>query len=199
MNQSILNRSRSDKFSFILDLPNALKESQDSILQKQYNANQVQFTTFGSPVPEIKIPELKVPFGGQVYNASSLSRPPYPPINLKFLVDNGYQNYWILWKWLNLFNESENSFSDLTSPLNENTKNIFLTKPMSDFTSTFSLFALDEFNNKIIEFKYTEAFITGLSPIDYSFQTSSEITCTATFVFNQLNVRLLKDINVPNC
>ena len=57
----------------------------------------------------------------------------------------------------------------------------------------------DEFNNKIIEFKYTQAFITSLSPIEYSFQTANEIICTATFVFNQLNISLLKDINSSNC
>lgn len=199
MNQAILNRSRSDKFSFVLDLPMALKKQQDSILQTAYNANQIQFTTFGSPVPDIKIPEIKVPFGGQVYNASSLSRPPYTPLSLKFLIDNGYQNYWILWKWLNLFNNIEDSSTELTSPLNENIKKIYLNNPMSDYTSTFSLFGLDEFNNRVIEFKYTQAFITGLSPIDYSFQTSSEITCNATFVFNKLDINLLKDINISSC
>ena len=199
MNQAILNRSRSDKFSFILDLPKALKEQHDSVLQTIYSANQIQFTTFGSPVPDIKIPEIKVPFGGQVYNASSLSRPPYTPITLKFLIDNGYQNYWILWKWLNLFNDTEDSTTELTSPLSENRKKIYLKNQMSDFTSNFSLFGLDEFNNRVIEFKYTQAFITGLSPIDYSFQTSAEITCNATFAFNQLNISLLKDINISTC
>jgi len=199
MNQAILNRSRSDKFSFVLDLPKALKEQYDAILQKIYSADQIQFTTYGSPVPNIKIPELSVPFGGQVYNASSLSRPAYTPLTLKFLIDNGYQNYWALWKWLNLFNDSENSTTNLTSPLGEINQKIYLKNGMSDFTSNFSLFALDEFNNKIIEFKYTNAFITSLSPIEYSFQTSAEITCNATFAFNQLNINLLKDINISSC
>jgi hypothetical protein len=143
--------------------------------------------------------EIKVPFGGQVYNASSISRPAYDSLTLKFLIDNGYQNYWILWKWLNLFNNSEDSSTTLTEPVIMEVDDMRLTNPMSDFTTTFSLFGLDEFNNKIIEFKYTQAFITSLSPIEYSFQTANEIICTATFVFNQLNISLLKDINTSNC
>jgi hypothetical protein len=199
MNQSILNRSRNDKFKFVMDLPTALKKRQDLVMQSSYNADQVQFTTFGSPVPSIKVNEIKVPFGGQVYNASSTSRPSYDSLSLKFLIDNGYQNYWILWKWLNLFNDSEDSITTLTEHVDSPIGDIRLTNPMSDFTTTFSLFGLDEFNNKIIEFKYTQAFITSLSPIEYSFQTANEIICTATFVFNQLNISLLKDINTSNC
>jgi len=199
MNQSILNRSRNDKFKLVMDLPIALKRKQDLVIESNYNADQVQFTTFGSPVPSIKVNEIKVPFGGQVYNASSISRPSYDSLTLKFLIDNGYQNYWILWKWLNLFNNSENSSTTLTEPIIMEIDDIRLTNPMSDFTTTFSLFGLDEFNNKIIEFKYTQAFITSLSPIEYSFQTANEIICTATFVFNQLNISLLKDINSSNC
>lgn len=199
MNQSILNRSRNDKFKLVMDLPIALKRKQDLVIQSNYNADQVQFTTFGSPVPSIKVNEIKVPFGGQVYNASSISRPSYDSLTLKFLIDNGYQNYWILWKWLNLFNNSEDSSTTLTEPVIMEIDDMRLTNPMSDFTTTFSLFGLDEFNNKIIEFKYTQAFITSLSPIEYSFQTANEIICTATFVFNQLNISLLKDINTSNC
>jgi hypothetical protein len=199
MNQSILNRSRNDKFKLVMDLPIALKRKQDLVMQSNYNADQVQFTTFGSPVPSIKVNEIKVPFGGQVYNASSISRPAYDSLSLKFLIDNGYQNYWILWKWLNLFNNSEDSSTTLTEPIIMEIDDMRLTNPMSDFTTTFSLFGLDEFNNKIIEFKYTQAFITSLSPIEYSFQTANEIICTATFVFNQLNISLLKDINASNC
>ena len=182
-----------------MDLPIALKRKQDLVMQSNHNADQVQFTTFGSPVPSIKVNEIKVPFGGQVYNASSISRPSYDSLTLKFLIDNGYQNYWILWKWLNLFNNSEDSSTTLTEPVIMEIDDMRLTNPMSDFTTTFSLFGLDEFNNKIIEFKYTQAFITSLSPIEYSFQTANEIICTATFVFNQLNISLLKDINTSNC
>lgn len=199
MNQAVLNRSRSDKFQFILELPKALKKTMDGVLQKEYNADSIQFTSIGSPVPEIKVPSVALPFGGQVYNTSSISRPAYPALPVKFFIDNGYQNYWILWKWLNLFNNATDGSTSLNDPLNSNTEEIILTNPITDYAANFQIFGLDEFNNKIISFNYKQAFITGLSNIDYSFQTQNEIICTATFVFNQLDVELLKDINVSTC
>ena len=108
MNQTVLNRARKDKFLFVLDIPNALKNIQDPVLQQNYNADPIQFTIVGSPVPKITVPSKEIPFGGQVYHTSSLSRPTYDPFNVKFFLDNGYQNYWILWNWLNLFNKNSN-------------------------------------------------------------------------------------------
>jgi hypothetical protein len=199
MNQSVLNRSRSDKFQFILELPKILKNSVDSVIQKPYSSDNVQFTCMGSPVPEIKIPSISVPFGGQVYHTSSDSRASYSQLAVKFFIDNGYQNYWILWKWLNLFNDSQEGTTSMNAPLNENRNEIILTNPITDFSSNFQIFALDEFNNRVVAFNYKQAFITGLSDIDYSYQEPNEILCTATFVFNQLNVELLKDVNVSSC
>jgi hypothetical protein len=196
MNQAVLNRSRHDKFDFILDLPKALKKEQDIIMQNAYNADQIQFTTIGSPVPTISVPPIKVPYAGQNYHASSISRPAYDPLQVKFLLDNGYQNYWVLWKWLNLFNDSADSITSLTTPVDNNNR---LTNPMTDFTANFNLYGLDEFNKRIISFEYKNAFITQLSPINFSFQETNEINCTATFVFNQLHVNLLKDVNVSSC
>jgi hypothetical protein len=199
MNQTILNRSRNDKFLFVMDLPKNLKKTSDLVMQDSYSANKIQFTTFGSPVPNIKIPEKAIPFGGQVYNTSSFSRPAYEALSLKFLIDNGYQNYWILWKWLNLFNDNQNSTSDVAAAAVVTQKELILKNPMSDYMATFSVFGLDEFNNKVIEFKYENAFITSLSPIDFSFQSGSEIICTATFIFSRLSVDLLSDVNSTNC
>jgi hypothetical protein len=199
MNQAVLNRSRSDKFQFVLELPKILKNSVDTIIQKPYSADSIQFACVGSPVPEIKIPSIGVPFGGQVYHTSSDSRPAYAPLNIKFFVDSGYQNYWILWKWLNLFNDSKEGITSMNNPLNQNREEIILTNPITEFSSNFQIYALDEFNNRIIEFNYKQAFITGLSNIDYSYQEPNEIICNATFVFNQLNVELLKDVNISSC
>lgn len=199
INQSVLNRSRNDKFLFVMDIPLAMKKMTDLVLQEDYHPNTVQFTTFGSPVPKISIPSIAVPFGGQVYNASSISRPAYEPLSLKFLIDNGYKNYWILWQWLNLFNDNDTSTTKITEPQGYYKDTLYLKNPMSDFTSKFSLFGLDEYNNKIIEFIYTDCFIKELTPIDYTFQGGSEIVCTATFSFNKLKVNLLKDIDVSSC
>jgi hypothetical protein len=200
MLQATLNRSRNDKFLLVLDLPNALKNSQDTVIQNKYSADQIQFTVFGSPVPKISIPEIVLPFGGQTMKVSSNFRSAYPTLDVKFLVGNGYQNYWILWKWLNLFNDSENSTSEINAPASFITeKDIRLTNPFSNYISNFTLFALDEFDNKIISFKYTNAFVTSLGQINYSYQDPTEITCDISFAYSQLHVELLKDINISSC
>ena len=197
MNQAILNRSRVDKFSIVLDLPKYLKDNIDGVLQDAYNANSIQFTVIGSPVPAIQIPQIKVPFGGQNYNTSSNSRPAYEPLDLNFFLDNGYQNYWILWKWLNLFNDVYDSTSQMIKPLD--VKSTALKNPMNDFKANFTIYGEDEYNNKIISFRYEQAFIVGLSDIKYSFQNPEETTCNAKFAFDRLTVDLLRDINVSNC
>jgi hypothetical protein len=202
MNQTILNRSRNDKFIMILDLPKAMKKKDDKILKENFKVDTIQLSIFGSPVPEVTVPDISLPFGGQVHKISSNSRPAYNPLTVKFLIDNGYKNYWILWNWINLFNDSKTS-SSLMGNVNGEVSNYNLVpkiiNPISEYVSRFSIFSMDEFNNKIISFTYNNAFPTNLSEINFSNQDSSEITCTVTFSFNQLNVELVKNVNESTC
>lgn len=199
MNQSILNKTRNDKFLMVLDIPKYLKQTYDVELKRKYNADQIQFTTYGSPIPSVSVPSIDVPFDNQVYKASSLSRPAYQPLNVKFFIDNGYKNYWVIWKWLNLFNDAKTSKSEVHMEYMNNNKNPKLENPMQELVSTFSIFALDEYNNKIVQFKYNHVFPVSLSEINFSHQDPSEISCTASFAFNQMNVELLKNVDEENC
>lgn len=200
MNQSILNRPRNDKFTLVMDIPKALKDKSDSILQKKFNADQIQFTVFGSPVPALEVPSIDVPYGSQTLKVSSYSRSPYPTLNLKFLIDSGYQNYWILWAWLNLFNDQENSTSPITKYAGRQLDNtINLKNYIDDYITTFTLYGLDEYDNRIISFQYKDAFITKLGSIDFNHQSASIIIGNADFAYNQLNVELLDNINNSNC
>ena len=202
MNQTVLNRSRNDKFIMVLDLPFAMKSITDTVLGTNFSVNPLQFSMYGSPVPQITVPDINLPFGGQVHKISSNSRPAYNPLTIKFLVDNGYKNYWILWNWLNLFNDSKTSSSNIAetynTPIYDN-KLPVLKNAVNKYTSQFSIFSLDEFNNKIVSFTYTNAFPTSLGEINFSNQDASEINCTVTFAFNQLNVDLLKNVDQVTC
>ena len=202
MNQASLNRSRNDKFIMVLDLPKAMKDQYDHVLGQNYKIDPLQFSIYGSPVPQISVPDISVPFGGQVHKISSNSRPAYNPLSINFLVDNGYKNYWILWKWMNLFNDSKKSSSDIATarntPIQPNQLPI-LTNPVHQYTSEFSIVSLDEYNNKIVSFTYSNAFPTTLGEINFSNQDPSEINCTVTFSFNQLDVSLLADVSSLAC
>jgi hypothetical protein len=201
MNQAILNKSRNDKFLLVLDIPIELKKRFDAVLGKKYNADTIQFTTFGSPVPAVSVPSIDVPYDGQVYKASSLSRPSYQPLNIRFFVDNGYQNYWLIWQWLNMFNNAKESTSliGVEEVPRGNRIDVNLGISMKDLVSIFSIYALDEYNNKIVSFTYNHAFPVSLGEINYSHQDPSEITSVVGFAFNQLEVKLLKNVNEATC
>ena len=196
MIQTPLNRSRNDKFQLILDLPLALKRLYNTTTGDHYKVDPIQFSVYGSPVPAINVPAVDVPYGGQVYRTSSFSRPAYEPLQIKFLVDNGYKNYWTLWNWLNLLNDYKTSTSNAVTT-KENSK--ILSNPMNEYTSSFIIYGLDEFNKKIISFEYTHAIPTSLSEISYSSQETNEINSTVSFVFDQLKVNLIKDVDQLNC
>jgi hypothetical protein len=49
----------------------------------------------------------------------------------------------------------------------------------------FSIFGLDEYNKRIIEFKYTKAFPIKLGGIDYSYQDEGEIETSVEFAYSQ--------------
>ena len=141
MNQATLNRSRNDKFIMVLDLPKAMKNSFDPVLGSTYKIDPIQFSIYGSPVPLISVPEKDIPFGGQVLRTSSFSRPAYNPLSIKFLVDNNYKNYWTLWKWINLYNDSIKSTSNMHDAVNlPITKNHtpHLSNPLDEYSSTFA-------------------------------------------------------------
>jgi hypothetical protein len=202
MLQPPLNRSRNDKFILVLDIPKALKNRFTQGFGDFFNVDPLQISIFGSPVPAISVPSIKIPYGGQSYQTSSFSRPEYTSLNIKFLVDNNYKNYWIIWSWLNLLNDAKKSTSDANisiSELNITEKQAVLKNPMSDFTSRFWIYGLDEYNKRIISFEYTHAFPTNLSELNYSNQDPTEISCTVSFVFNQLEVELLNDLNKAVC
>lgn len=199
MNQSILNRPRLDKFNLVLDIPKVLRNRIDSTLLDVNNPDKIQFTVFGSPVPKISVPSINLPYGGQNMSISSYSRPAYPSLELRYLIDNGYQNYWLLWKWLNLFNEQETSLSEITNFANVSKDKIQLKNSIEDYVSTFTILALDEYNNKLISFKYRDVFITSLGELNFSHQTNELITGSVSFAYNQLIVDLVNNINDSNC
>jgi hypothetical protein len=202
MLQPPLNRSRNDKFILVLDIPKALKNTFSQGFGDYFNVEPLQISIFGSPVPSISVPSIRMPFGGQSYQTSSFSRPEYTPLSIKFLVDNNYKNYWLLWSWLNLLNDAKKSTSDANASITELTnpsKDAVLKNPMTDYASRFWIYGLDEFNKRIISFEYTHSFPTSLSELNYSNQDPSEISCTVSFVFNQLQVELLNDLNKAIC
>lgn len=189
--QSILNKNRKDKFILVLNLPSVLKRvnkidandrSTDTL-----NLDSLQYSIYGSVVPESVIPDIAVPFGAQVPKITSYARSAYKPLTVNFTVDNGFNNWWVLWYWLNVINDSKES-SYNANQLNPTTA---LKTNLADYQANITVYGLDEYNNKKIQWNYTNAFITNLGEITYNYRDPDQIDSSFTFAFGQLNCQLL--------
>ena len=100
MQQSVLNKSRADKFLLVFDIPPILKEFNKKFNQDNTSivSDSVQFSIFGTAVPEITVPATETRYAGSTLYVTSHSKNPYPPVSVQFKVDNEYKNYWVIYQ-----------------------------------------------------------------------------------------------------
>jgi hypothetical protein len=150
-------------------------------------------SVYGTVVPQISIPPIEARYGGQSTNFSSHSRPNYEPLTINFLIDNQYTNYYVLWRWLDLLNSATHSRYK-GSQLNARESQIL--GIINEYQTTINIIALDEYNIPTITFRYTNAFITTLGSIMYSYREGQIIEASAQFAFGQLDVTLEKNMSI---
>jgi len=183
--QSPLNRAATDKFILIMDLPYLLKKN--ALNDPYINVEPLQMSIFGTVVPDIQVPEIDVRFRGQGMHISSYARPNYPPLTVNFTVDNSYNNYYILWKWLDVVNLA---IQNIYGGGNATQLEDLATGTQFEYQTTLYIQALDEYNQPTLEFVFTKAFLTGLGSINYSYRTGNQlIESAATFHYSQLDVK----------
>lgn len=201
INQSQLNKSRLDKFLLVLNLPTPLKGINTGDLNTRkdtkVNENSIQFSVYGAVIPSVTVPEITEQYAGQTFKVSSHRRPAYNNVSVKFTVDNKFNNYWVLYKWLDLLNNDKNSTFDsdnlsntpkLPTVSRNTTKS---SNPPDLYMTDFTLYSKDEFDKNIVKFTYKNAFPVSLGQIDYNYRTETEIETTFEFAFSQLLVELL--------
>jgi hypothetical protein len=198
--QAIYNKARQDKFLLSLNLPPALRKIDSKLPTKNSDVSldSLQFAVYGVVVPTISVPEEEAAYGGQTSKFSSHHRPSYDNVDIKFKVDNNYWNYWVLWSWLNLFNDANTGIFDPDNLVtHEPSKNTVDTKVVTSlgvhrqYTTDISLFGLDEYNKKTIEFKYVGAFPVQLDEISFDYQAEAEIESGFSFSFSRLIATLV--------
>lgn len=183
--QSILNKSRVDKFKLVFQVPNALKKINNKYVRVNgaVNEDSMQFSVYGSIVPKITVPGLEIRYSGNTLYNSTHSKNSYPPVDLKFTIDNQYSNYWVIYKWINLLHDQETGIFDAGDLI---TDDIF-----TDYQTDMTIYGLNEFDEERIMFTYTKAFPTDLGEITYNYRESGEIESSFTFVYSQLHIELL--------
>lgn len=203
ISQSFLNKSRQDKFLLVASLPRAFLKINSDVSVREF-----QISVYGSPVPSISIPSTEASNFGQQLKVTSQSRTSYGPLTVNFTVDNEFKNYWTLWKWLDLINDSEKSgMNDYFDKYQEIQTSDSLTKQTFqkvinkeqgqsvyfDYMTDLTIFGLDEYNNRKIKFLYKNAFITDLSEINYNYRNTEELESTVSFAFSQLQIELMSE------
>lgn len=222
MSQSILNKVRRDKFVLVLDTPKVLKdyETKDARAASLLNRDKMQFSVIAVNLPAHNIPPVGVAFQGQTPHVTSQTREEYPPAKVKFTIDNNFDNYYFLWKWMFILNNPRESgmdpyfaeFKTLKNMTLDNTreaglkaikksslppityKHIKMIHDYTDYQTIITLYGLREYNEKIIKFDYHNAFITHLGEIDYDYRETDEIACSFDFSFGQIDISLVDPI-----
>jgi hypothetical protein len=200
VNQSQFNKSRLDKFLLVLNLPPVLKDINKQNLGSRNNTviieNSLQFSVYGAVVPSIQVPAEDIYYGGQNFKISKHTRPVYENVSVNFTIDNEFNNYWVLYKWLDLLNDEELSkfngkdIANTVSNIPASNTNGRSTSPSSLYQADISLIALDEFDQGKVKFIYTKAFPVSLGGINFNYRTPGEIETTFEFAFSQLKVEL---------
>ena len=183
--QSQLNKSRKDKFLMVITLPKILKSINTADLSVRakdiLNMDSLQFSIFGTVVPTIQVPAVVAGYAGQSFKASSHSRPPYEDIAVSFTIDNKFNNYWAMYKWLDILNDDAASYYNAGDLPDVPAKKTVPANYQADIT----VYALDEFDAKVMKFTYTKAFPVALGGITYSYRDPEEIESSFTFAFSQ--------------
>ena len=190
--QSMLNKSRADKFLLVFDIPPILKTFNSNWVEEPNNqsiiSDTVQFSIFGTTVPEITVAAVDNRYAGSTYYVSSHSKNPYPPVSVKFNVDNEYKNYWVMYQWLNLLH---NEKSGVYNAREIDALGGGVSLPLDQYQTNLTVYGKDEFNNNRIKFTYTKAFPTTIETIEYNYQAANEISSGFTFVYSQLHTEVI--------
>ena len=185
LQQSILNKSRDDKFKLVFQLPNALKKIDKKLERGNFVVNQdsVQFSVYGTVVPRITVPAIEIRYGGSTLYNTSHSKNSYPPVTVNFKIDNQYNNYWTVYQWLNLLHDQRTGLFDANDLIEDD--------EFKDYQTDITIYGLNEFDKETISFKYTKAFPTDLTEINYNYRDGGEIESGFTFVYSQLYISVL--------
>jgi len=202
--QSQLNKSRLDKFLCVINIPEGLRGINDnnigSTANNKINENSLQFSVYGAVVPDVTVPDVILPYAGQSFKLSSNTRPPYANVTVSFTVDNKFNNYWVIYKWLDLLNDDKESVFDAAdiadttkvsseSRTSDKKRNRSSTPPEL-YQSLITIYGMDEFDKPVVQFDYTKAFPVSLGGINYNYRESGEIEIEFEFAFSQLIVKL---------
>lgn len=192
--ESALNKTFADKFYFIFELPEALKnlKTDKSIIKAGLGVNKkaLQWSIIKAEVPNINIKANAINYGGGSLHVSSHTKSPYDPFKITFKIDSSWLNYFTVYEWVNfIYGEKEGHFDE---------ENLTKSKNFDSYAVPVSIVGMDEYNNPKIQWIFTYAFPTDISGISLDYTSTEEIEFTVTFVFSQMYIRNILYDNIKN-
>ena len=185
--QSPLNQAAKDKFLLVFDVPPILKNFSSKSVRNNNTVipDTVQFTIWGTAVPDITVPGTEVRYAGSTLYVSSHNKSSYPPVEVNFAVDSMYNNYWTIYQWLNLLHDEKTG--------EYNSRQEFVDANFNDYQTDLTIYGLDEYGKKRVKFTYKKAFPTTLKGLQYDYQQSGDMRLVSGFVFiySQMHIELL--------
>jgi hypothetical protein len=181
--QSLNNTSPADKFVVVFGLPQCFAKINTKNLfptDNKISENSIYFTIHSLPTPSILVPADAQGILGRKLKFSTHTRPAYDPIALKFAIDSRYQNYWTIYKWLDILASDEENNFDSDNLIKGGAS-------VKTYSTILTVYAVDEYNRPKIQFNYFGAFPTALSPIEFDQKNPNQIDCSATFEYSFFN------------
>lgn len=183
--QSPLNKTVSDKFIFVMNLPECLKNVQNKYIQSIQEAgvgrDAITWSLKNVTIPRISIKSESIPYGGGHYYVSSHTKTPYDALQIEFNIDNKYANYFTIYEWMNLiYHEKDGHYNgdDITDKIGTNA-----------YATNVAIVGTDEYNNPAIQWTFTRAFPVEMPSIKLDYQKTDEISCSCTFMFSQMYIK----------
>jgi len=186
--QSPFNKERKDKFVLVVPTPKILREDISKNVRRDdfVNPDSVQFSIYGSVIPEVSVPEVELRYSGQNLHVTSHNRPTYPPIEVNFTIDNRFNNYWFIYSWLDKLQDDKLGYFNSSKDL----KNGTVVEDL--YMANFTIYGLDEYNKKVVQFNFTKGFPTKIGGINYSYRDPGEIESSFTLAYSQFSVNLIQ-------
>lgn len=187
--QTILNKSRDDKFLLVFDVPKLIvdldkKERTNSTIQR----DTMQFAIEGIVLPAISIPQVSVNYRGGTVAISSQARTPYDPVPITFTIDNRFNNYWVFYTWLNAIRSVDNGlYATALEREGKFDPSMFL----PDYAVDMTVYVKDEYNVDIMKYTYESALPIRLSEVNWNYKNGKEIQATATIAYSNILMELL--------
>lgn len=183
--QTILNKSRKDKFILTIPIPPLLREWNKKDIRSNafIDLDKLNLSVYGSIVPDNNVPAIEAPYSGGTIYVSSHSRPAYEPVAVNYTIDNEFNNYWAIYTWLNwLRNEKTGIFNGRVQPKDAG---------LGQYSTDFILQAKDEYHNTKIQWVYKSAFPIIQRGIEYNYRDGGEIESGFTFVYRSIETELI--------